>query len=173
MSMSKGVDLLIDALALLRDVPVSLCLIGGPESMTHALRDRWSALGLPIERFLYVGRLAPADVPVGIAAFDVCTMPFPWTEHFAYHASPLKLFEYMACGGTILSSDLPATAEVVRDGETALLVPPGDVAALAHAMRRLYDDPALRQRLGQAAQHKSARYTWQARAESILATMKG
>jgi len=172
MSMSKGIDVLIDALARLRDVPISLCLIGGPDSMALALRERWLAFGLPVERFLYVGRLAPADVPMGIAAFDVCTMPFPWTEHFAYHASPLKLFEYMACGGTILSSDLPATAEVVHDGETALLVPPGDVDALAAALRRLYDDPALRQRLGQAARIESARYTWQARAESILAAMK-
>jgi glycosyltransferase involved in cell wall biosynthesis len=95
-------------------------------------------------------------------------MTFPTTDHFAYYASPLKLFEYMAVGRPIVSSDHPATAEVVRDGETALLVPPENDDALADALCRLYDDPALRERLGDAAKQESTQYSWQARAEHIL-----
>jgi glycosyltransferase involved in cell wall biosynthesis len=64
---------------------------------------------------------------------------------------------------------LPSTAEVVRDGETALLYPPSDVPALTEALRRLRDDAALRQRLGAAAQAEvMAHYTWAARARMIL-----
>lgn len=92
----------------------------------------------------------------------------PWTEHFAYYASPLKLFEYMAAGKPIISSDLPAVAEVVRNRETALLVQPGDVDELADAIKRLYDDSAFRERLGSAAKQESERYSWQVRAERIL-----
>jgi glycogen(starch) synthase len=126
---------------------------------------------LPPERFLLAGQVNPDAVPAYLAAFDICTMPFPWTAHFAYYASPLKLFEYMAVGGTIISSDLPAVAEVVRDGESALLVPPGDADALAAALRRLYDDPGLRARLGAKARQGAAYYAWGARAARILQTM--
>jgi glycosyltransferase involved in cell wall biosynthesis len=170
MQMSKGIDVLVDAAAR-AERPISLCLVGGPAEMAEALRARWLALGLPPERFLLAGQVSPDSVPAYLAAFDVCTMPFPWTEHFAYYASPLKLFEYMAVGGAIISSDLPAVAEVVRAGESALLTPPGDVDALAAALRRLHDDPGLRARLGQKARQDAAYYAWGARAARILQTI--
>jgi glycosyltransferase involved in cell wall biosynthesis len=168
MSMSKGIDLLIAAIGRLPQLPISLCLVGGPLSMVETLRAQWQRYGLPAERFLAPGRVEPSQVPLCMAAFDVCAMPFPWTEHFAYYASPLKLFEYMAAGKPIISSDLPAVTEVVQHGKTALLVQPGDVDALADAIKRLYDDPALRERLGSAAKRESERYSWRVRAERIL-----
>jgi glycosyltransferase involved in cell wall biosynthesis len=100
-------------------------------------------------------------------------MPFPWTEHFAYAASPIKLFEYMASGRAINASDLPALAGVIQDGESALLVPPGDSAALAKAIQRLRDDPALRARLAHCAQERVfTHYTWDSRARMILRQFK-
>ncbi len=172
MSMSKGIDTLIEAIAKCADTPIFLALVGGPPAMAEMLRQHWIALGLPTERFLFLGRVEPSAVPLYLSAFDVCAMPFPWTAHFAYYASPLKLFEYMASGRAIVSSDLPAVAEVVRNGETALLYPPGDVAALAAALRRLYADPALRERIGTAAKQEAAQYSWQVRAERILEAVK-
>jgi glycosyltransferase involved in cell wall biosynthesis len=61
------------------------------------------------------------------------------------------LFEYLASGRAVIASRVGAAAEVIRDGETALLVPGGDAPELARALERLLDDPALRHRLGQAA----------------------
>lgn len=167
MQMSKGVDTLVDA-AGRADRPVTLCVVGSPARMIEALRERWLARHLPPERFIAPGEVAPSAVPHYIAAFDVCAMPMPWTEHFAYYASPLKLFEYMAAGGTIVCTDLPSTVEVVRGGETALLVPPSDVDALADALRRLYDDPLLRDRLGRSAKSAALDYTWDVRAREVL-----
>ncbi|MCC7207658.1 MAG: glycosyltransferase family 4 protein [Anaerolineae bacterium] len=167
MSMSKGVDTLVEAAAR-AERPLHVLLVGGPQTMAEALRDRWRALGLPDSHFHAPGDVPAADVPAYLAAFDVGTMTLPWTPHFAYDASPLKLFEYMAAGCAILASDLPSVREVLRDGDNALLVPPGDADALAGALRRLYDDRGLVARLGAAANAESAHFTWTARAARIL-----
>ncbi len=66
------------------------------------------------------------------------------------------LAEGMACGSPGIASALPGVRTVLRDGETGLLVPPGDVPALAHAMARVLDDPGLRDRMSQAALHDRA-----------------
>ena len=167
MAMDKGVGLLVDAAA--RVPGACLALVGGPDAQAEALRQRWLGHGLPAEHFLYRGQVHPDRVPVALAALDVAAMPFPWTEHFAWYASPIKLFEYMAAGCAIVATDLPSTAEVVQDGETALLVPPSDVDALQGALIRLHGDPALRRRLGASAQRAVfAEYTWAARARRIL-----
>jgi len=172
MEMPKGLDTLIDAIAraMKTGAEMHLLLVGGPETGVHALRQQWAALGLPMDRLHTAGQVPPDEVPRFLAALDVGALPLPWTEHFAYHASALKLFEYMAAGCAVLASDLPSTVEVVRNGKTALLVPPGDAAALAAAIRRLCDDPALRERLGVCARAEAlAHYTWAARAAAIRA----
>ncbi len=166
--LDKGVGFLIEALA---TVPgASLALVGGPESMAEALRRDWLSRGLPAERFLYAGQVAPAEVPLYMRAFDVCAMPHPPAPHFRRHTSPLKLFEYMAAGRAIVASDLPGWAEVVRDGENALLPPSVDSAAWSAAIARLRDNPDLRRQLGEQAREDAlSLYAWDRRAEKILA----
>ncbi len=166
MKMGKGVDTLLEALLQVEGVTVAL--VGGPDDMAEDLRAYWIAHGLPAERFLYAGQVPPSRVPLYLRAFDVCVMPLPFTPHFAYHASPLKLFEYMAAERAVIATDLPSWADVVRDGENALLVPPSDVGALAEAVHRL-QDASLRDRMAQVAHAEAfAHYTWRARAERIL-----
>lgn len=172
MMMDKGVGTLVEALAQLGDV--SIALVGGPDDMAAALREDWIARGQDAERFLYAGQVKPDQVPLYLSAFDVCAMPFPWTEHFAYYASPIKLFEYMAARRAIVATNLPSTAEVVTDGESALLVPPSDAGALADAIRSLRDDPILREKLAANAYRLvMERYTWEGRAREILGALRG
>ena len=61
---------------------------------------------------------------------------------------PNKAFQALACGTPLVTADTPAARELLRDGESALLVPPGDPDALAGAVRRLAGDPELAGRLG-------------------------
>ncbi|MBL8157222.1 MAG: glycosyltransferase, partial [Anaerolineae bacterium] len=75
----------------------------------------------------------------------------------------------MAAGRAVIASDLPGNAEVVQDGESALLVPAGDAGALGAAIRRLRDDPLLRERLAERARRLAfEQYTWDARARGIM-----
>jgi glycosyltransferase involved in cell wall biosynthesis len=75
-----------------------------------------------------------------------------WTEaQIAVLASlggeglPKTLLEAAACGRAIVATDIPGTRDIARDGISAILVPPGDVDALAAALKRLTQDSALRQ----------------------------
>lgn len=171
LALDKGVSGLIDALRQVEGA--SLALVGGPDDNAEQLRARWLRFGLPAENFLYAGQVPPNDVPLYLSAFDVCAMPHPKNTHFARHTSPLKLFEYMAARRPIVASDLPGFAEVVRDGTSALLVPPGDTAALAEAITRLRDNPGLRQFLADTAYKRvMSRYTWAERARQILGKVR-
>lgn len=171
MAMDKGVGTLVEALAQVEGA--SLAIVGGPDDAADNLRADWIRRGLPADRFLYAGQVPPDRVPLCLCAFDVCAMPFPYTKHFARHASPIKLFEYMASGRALVATQLESTAEIVSDGENGLLVPPSDADALAAALIRLRDDPALRGRLAHHAQTQVFdHHTWKARAALILSAIE-
>jgi Glycosyltransferase len=75
----------------------------------------------------------------------------------------------MAMGKAIVASDLDQIGDVLRHGETAWMVPPADVGALAEGMARLIDDPVLRAKLGEAARREVvARYTWREHVQRTL-----
>jgi len=172
LGMDKGLSDLVEAVILLAGDqsahPVRLGLVGGPAEAVEGLRARFRTAGLPDEMVLYAGQVPATAVPNYLRAFDVCAMPFPWTEHFAYYASPMKLFEYMASGVPIVATDLPSTAEIIRNGENGLLTPPSDPIGLAGALRRLRHDPELARRLADQAARDVGNYTWDARARRIL-----
>jgi glycosyltransferase involved in cell wall biosynthesis len=66
----------------------------------------------------------------------------------AQRVIPNKVFQALACGTPVVTADTPAARELLADGESALLVPPGDARALADAIRRLAQDPELARRIG-------------------------
>jgi glycosyltransferase involved in cell wall biosynthesis len=109
-----------------------------------------------------------------LACCDVCVSPHvPNPDGSAFFGSPTKLFEYMGLGRAIVASDLDQIGEVLEDGHTALLTPPGDIAAAASAVARLLDDEALRARLGRAALDEAlARYSWDAHVGRILRALR-
>ena len=83
----------------------------------------------------------------------------------------LTVLEAAACGTPAVGTDVPGLRDAVRDGETGLLVPLGDAAAMAAAIGRLLEDQALRDRLGAGALHWAARFTWDAVAADISAVL--
>jgi glycosyltransferase involved in cell wall biosynthesis len=113
-----------------------------------------------LERVVFTGTLAHEEVAAVIRQFDVALAPYPQLDH-AFYFSPLKIFEYMACGVTVVAANVGQISEIVRDGKTGLLYPPGDVNALANACHRLLGNPRLRQTIGRAAAKRvHTHYTW-------------
>ena len=116
---------------------------------------------------VFTGALPHADVPQLLRELDVALAPYPAHEH-AFYFSPLKLFEYMACGAAVVAPELGQIGEVARSGETALLYPVGDPDALVQACGQLLADVELRRRLGEAAAREvRAHYTWERNARVV------
>ncbi|HTC72246.1 MAG TPA: glycosyltransferase, partial [Solirubrobacteraceae bacterium] len=122
------------------------------------------------DRVLLTGVVAHPRAVELLACCDVCVSPHvPNPDGTPFFGSPTKLFEYMGLARAIVASDLDQIGEVLEDGRTALLTPPGDVTAAANATVRLLDDGALRERLGQASlQEAIASYSWEAHVGRIL-----
>ncbi|MBZ0275681.1 MAG: glycosyltransferase family 4 protein [Anaerolineae bacterium] len=84
------------------------------------------------------------DMPQVFAGSHIVCLPSTYGE-----GVPKVLIEAAACGRAVVTTDTPGCREIVRHGENGLLVAPGDVAALAAALRQLIENPALRQTMGQ------------------------
>jgi glycosyltransferase involved in cell wall biosynthesis len=106
------------------------------------------------------------EVPRLLRGMDVAVAPYMALERFYY--SPLKVLEYMAAGRPIVASAQGQVADLLRHGETALLVPPGDTDALTAAMLQLAAGPELRGLLGAAARRAAQRHGWDVRAVELV-----
>jgi glycosyltransferase involved in cell wall biosynthesis len=149
----KGQDVLVRAVAeLVREFPRLGCLVvgglvRGAEAYRHGMEAFIASHGLaPHVRF--VG--ARSDVADVVGALDVLV-------HASIRPEPFGrvLIEGMALGKPIVATAGGGVPEIVLDGETGLLVPAGDVEAMAAALRRLLADPALRARYGAAGARRA------------------
>ena len=84
----------------------------------------------------------------------------------------LTVLEAAACGTPAVATDVPGLRDAVRHEETGLLVPRDDAAALVAALRRLIEDAALRERLGQEARRYAARFEWGAVTADVSAVLE-
>ena len=142
-------------------------VIAGEGPMRVELEDAFRTRGIQ-EHVIFTGSLPHEEMSELIRQFDIALAPYPVLDHVFYF-SPLKLFDYMACGVPVVAAAVGQIAEVIRDGDTGLLYPPGDLDALTAACTRLLADSALRQRLGEAAAAAvHANYTWMRNATRIV-----
>jgi glycosyltransferase involved in cell wall biosynthesis len=164
----KGVDLVIEAVAALPDTRG--LIIGGHEKEPDLARVKtFAAERNCASRTTFTGLLPPADVAARLRDADVLILPNPASAISSSFTSPLKLFEYMASGRPIVASGLPSLREVLRDGENALLVEPGNAQALTAGIQRIKDDPALGELLARQALADVQQFTWARRAERLEA----
>jgi glycosyltransferase involved in cell wall biosynthesis len=113
---------------------------------------------------VFTGRRQHAAIPELIAAMDIGLL----LDSNA-HGSPMKIFEYWAMGKAVIAPSVPPVVEVLRDGETGLLIRPGDADGMARHILALAEDGALRTRLGEAGRRcVLSAHTWDRNAEAIL-----
>jgi L-malate glycosyltransferase len=140
----KGHRVLLEAAARL---PEAIFLLAGEGPERERLEGLAAELGVA-ERVRFLGRRD--DVPQLLAACDVFALPS------LYEGSSLAVLEAMAAGKAVVSSAIGGTEELVEDGISGLLVPPGDADALAKALRRLLGDAGLREELAARARERVA-----------------
>lgn len=162
----KGVDVLIEAIALVPDARA--VVIGGHPREADRQRLEQLARNTGVAaRVSFAGPVPQPEVAGRLADVDVLVLPNTASAISERYTSPLKLFEYLTLGRAIVASDLPSIREVLTDRQTALLVPPGNAPALASAIATLAADHDLRARLGAAAAALAPEYTWARRAERL------
>lgn len=141
----KGVQEFVQAAGILRQrgLPVTMQLVGGvdagnPASATQSEVDAWQREGA-------VQALGErSDVAALYAASHIAVLP-------SYREGlPKSLIEAAACARAVVTTDVPGCRDAIEPGETGLLVPVRDAQALADAIARLAEDPALRQAMGAA-----------------------
>ena len=158
-----GMDGLIRQMAA-GDSRTALTLVGdGP--VRAELEQLAASLGLG-DRVHFTGTVPHEQVPAEVARFDIALQP-----KVTAYASPLKIFDYMAASRAIVAPDQPNIREVLTHEVTALLFDPAEPGAIWAAIARLVAEPALRDRLGQAARAalEAADYTWSGNARRITA----
>ncbi|HYU57537.1 MAG TPA: glycosyltransferase family 4 protein [Actinomycetota bacterium] len=146
----KGVDTLIDAGALLttRLPGLSIEVVGdGPEA--QPLCERVRTLGMT-DRVRFLGQRPWDDVERAFRRCSIVALPCRVDANGDRDGMPTVLVEALALGLPVVSTDVAGISELVRDGETGLLVRPDDPAALADAIDRLARDRPLARRLGRA-----------------------
>lgn len=138
-------------------------LLVGDGPVIEALHHQAYAAGV-VDRMTVTGVVARDAVRDWVDAFDVALLP-----NVVAYASPLKLFEYMACRKAIVAPDQPNLAEILTDGHDAILFEPSSIDAFKAAVRQFLGDAALRARLAAAAYDTliSHDYTWTANARHV------
>jgi glycosyltransferase involved in cell wall biosynthesis len=164
----KGIDVLLRMIAAVPQA--TLVILGVDEGTTEA---RWvadEAAKAGAANVLLRPRVRVADVAPYLYAADCLVIPPTDTprRRFGRTVLPMKIFTYLAAGRPILAGNSPDVAEVLVDGDSALLVPPGDVSSASAALARLLGDAALQARLSQGALAASPAYTWEARARKLV-----
>ncbi|OHA30095.1 MAG: hypothetical protein A3G52_02350 [Candidatus Taylorbacteria bacterium RIFCSPLOWO2_12_FULL_43_20] len=169
MGMEKGINTAIRSLKFWGD-GIMLVLVGGNLKDIDFYKRSAKDLGV-IDKVMFVGRVTHDVIPLYLKAFDIFIAPFPDNKHYKYYMSPLKIFEYMAGGRPIITSDLPSIREILSE-KNSTLVKPNNPEALAQGVHYLLDTRNLAQKLSHQAFQDVKQYTWSKRARSIISFAK-
>jgi glycosyltransferase involved in cell wall biosynthesis len=146
LSHEKGLPSMMNGFALAaREEPRAMLVLVGDGAMRSELETLATKLGLGPSQVLFSGRVDVSEVPRWLQASDVFTLMSP-NEGFS-----CALAEAMSAGLASVVSRIPANVQLIEDEMHGLLTPVGDDSAMASALIRLFRDPALRGRMGQAA----------------------
>lgn len=164
----RGLDRLVQALAdLAPTLPrMRVVLVGGRPQEIATLQQQARQLGVA-DRLICVGQVDQARTPVYLGAADVLVIPDTVTD---VTASPLKLFEYMACQRAIVLPDLPALREILPN-DAGWYFRRGQQESLTQALHAALHSAVWRTQRGQAASMLVRQYTYAERARRILDTV--
>jgi len=163
----KRVDLILQALARLRDEGVGArLLVGGKGEYRRDLEALSQRLGLG-DRVQFLGFVSEAE------KLDLFRRSWVHVLTSPKEGWGISAMEAAGCGTPTVASDSPGLRDSVRDGETGVLVPHGDVPALAAALARLLGDVGLREEMGRRALRWAGEHDWETVADRWEALLRG
>ena len=146
---------------------IRLLIVGdGPEKVRMLKLARRLGVNHAID---WVGQVSPHKVPLYINASEICLAPFSLERNAQTGISPIKIFEYIACGRPFVTTRIGAAYDdFIESCRCAVLVPPNDPTALAAAVVKLLKNPKQCARMGQQGRRIAVeRYSWAKIAEQI------
>jgi len=158
----KGFRYLIEAVA---KVPGIRLMVAGDGDLRAALEARARELRAPA---VFPGSLERRELATAVVAADVVVVPSIVDDAGNVDGLPNSLLEALSAGRAVVATEVAGIPDVVENGVNGLLVPEKNPAALAAALSRLAEDPALRARLGGEARRRAALdLTWEKAAEAF------
>jgi glycosyltransferase involved in cell wall biosynthesis len=171
----QGISPLLTAIAQLsrtngRDVHL---VVAGTSRDQRRYEAEASTKGLT-GRAHFVGAVEYERVPQVISAADVAVAPGDPSQSTDYRIrSPLKIYEYLACGRPVVAGDLDSIRELLTEHHVGFLVRPGSVTDLVSAIDALRNDPGLTARMGMNARHVAEQFlSWDACASRIIGVLR-
>ncbi|MDY9926407.1 glycosyltransferase family 4 protein [Methanosarcina sp.] len=164
----QGVEYLVKAApSILSGFPECRFLIVGDGVMKNELLNLSKELGVA-DRFIFTGVVAYDRVPAYINASDICAAPFILARNAKIGLSPLKLYEYMACGKPVVASAISGVADVLEASEGGIPVSPENPQALAEAISKLLENQELRAKMGsKGLSYVTENYSWHSVAKQV------
>jgi glycosyltransferase involved in cell wall biosynthesis len=162
----KGVDVLISAMKYLPEA--RLVVVGGGKRLQelhhHSVKEGVSG------RVSFVGAVPHGSIPDYLSHAAVAILPNIPSGPSQF-SSPLKLFEYMACGIPIVASNLPVFREILTHKKNAIFVEPNNPEALASGIRFILQNPDIGKNIAEKAKKDAMEFTYETKVGRILASV--
>lgn len=158
----RGIEEIIEAARLCPDV--QFLIVGGRQEDV----DRYKAMAADVPHMIFTGFVPNGEVPFYTEASDVLLMPYTRDTSTWREMSPVKMYEYLAAGRPIITTDLPNLKEMLKEGEEALFVPEKEGKPLAEAILQLQADPALFKKISDNNAERAKHHSLVARAEALV-----
>lgn len=166
MGHEKGIPEIIESFSYIKSENVKLLFVGGPLDNLNYYYKIAKKFNIAKEKIVFIDRQPVSDLYKYISASSILLMPFPWTEHYAYFMSPLKMFEYMVSKRPIIATRLPSIEEVLLDAKNAVLCEADDPKDLANKILWVLDNDS--SSIVNQAYNDVQEYTWDNRAKKIV-----
>ncbi len=160
----QGIEYLINsAPRIMKKVPNTIFLIVGTGLLEMKLKNKVQELNIT-DKFIFTGRVPYGEVPIYINSSDLCVV---LKKKFPIGYSPLKLYEYMACGKAVLATKISGL-DIIEKYNAGLTVNPKNPQEVANAIIKLLNNSKLREQMGNnSLKVVMKKYTWEINANKV------
>ena len=165
----KGIPQIVESLQY-TDNNIKAIFLGGPLDNVHFYYEIAKKYNIDKNKLIFIDRQPVCELYKYISASSILLMPFPFTNHYAYYMSPLKMFEYMASKRPVIASNLPSICEVLQDKKNAILCEPNNSKDLSDKINWVLENNC--KNIVNQAFADVQEYTWDKRAANIKEFME-